>query len=80
MGFHLFQSFPTIACCNDREPGSFKESMQNAAQVDVVIDQKDQTLGLFGGGHLLIVRGISVIRSQGLRHWRRLWELSVRLF
>jgi hypothetical protein len=55
MDFSLLQSFTTIACCDDREPGSFEESLQDAAQVDVVIDQKYHAFGLLGDGHLLFV-------------------------
>jgi hypothetical protein len=38
LGFQTRQSFPTVACGHDGESGSFQKTMNDAAQVDVVID------------------------------------------
>ena len=49
------QSLSTVASNRDRESGSFQETMDDAAQADVVIDEEDQSFGWFRGGHPLVL-------------------------
>jgi hypothetical protein len=64
MGFQPIQGLSTVSRRHDQEPGSLEKPLQNASEADVVIDQKNQSLGWFCGGHPLMWVGYRSLGSK----------------